>query len=361
MQSGSTVSTQGDLKQFSLFRLLLPVSIGIGVTIFLFYREFKPETFEQFRFTKTIGLYLLLAILCMAGRDFGLSYRFRLMSYPERLSWWQAIRVNWLCEFTSAVTPSAVGGSGLMIFFLRSEGIPAGKGTAITIATLFLDELFFVVAYPLFFLFFTAGELFGVETALIGKLRITFIIVYVLILAWTTILYLALFRHPEYIRDCIRKFFRLSWLRRWQKDGEQLGETLCHSSGEMKSQPPGFWIKAFVLTAFSWIARYLVACALFAPFVPAEAQPVIFARQLILWIVMMISPTPGGSGLSEYTFSVYYADILNSAETMLLIVCCWRIITYYAYLFIGINIVPAWLKRSRTYSEKEIVSKQINS
>lgn len=49
-----------------------------------------------------------------------------------------------LCEFTSAATPSAVGGSSLIAVYLHKEGLTGGEGTSIMIANLFLDELFWV-------------------------------------------------------------------------------------------------------------------------------------------------------------------------------------------------------------------------
>lgn len=350
-----TTPTTGKSGWFSnpLVQVSLPILIGVLVTGLLFYREFTPEVLSQLHFTWESGLCLLLAVLFIIGRDFGLTWRFRVLCGFKSLSWWQAFRTNMLCEFTSAVTPSAVGGSSLIVLFLKAEGIPAGKGTAIMISTLFLDELFFVVAYPLFFLLFSADELFGPSSIVITSLRTLFFIVYILITAWTAILFMALFSHPEKTRAILIRIFGFRWLKRWQKPAEKLADNLLTSSKEMSSQPLSFWIKAFGITALSWSSRFLVACALFLPFVPLGVQPLVFARQLILWIVMMISPTPGGSGFSEYMFSTYYSDILTTGGIMLIIICCWRIITYYVYLFTGICLLPGWVKNQKFFPPKE--------
>lgn len=77
----------------------------------------------------------------MAGRDFGLTWRFRTLTDHD-ITWGQALRVNMLCEFTSAVTPSTVGGSSFGMIYLTGEGLNFGRSTAIMITTLFLDELF---------------------------------------------------------------------------------------------------------------------------------------------------------------------------------------------------------------------------
>lgn len=70
------------------------------------------------------------------------------------------------------------------------------------------------------------------------------------------------------------------------------------------------WLKAFGITCLAWTSRYLVVNALLIAFTTSGSQLLAFVRQLILWVVMTISPTPGGSGVSEYMFREYYADFL---------------------------------------------------
>jgi Predicted integral membrane protein len=125
---------------------------------------------------------------------------------------------------------------------------------------------------------------------------------------------------------------------------EELTDNLVVSSKEISSRPFLFWAKAFCTTALSWSSRYLVANALFLAFSPANNQLLIFARQLILWITMIISPTPGGSGIGEYMFKEYYSDLFQNAGIVLVVTFLWRIISYYVYLLIGICIVPKWIK-----------------
>lgn len=81
-------------------------------------------------------------------------------------------------------------------------------------------------------------------------------------------------------------------------------------------KPFSFWISAFGATVFSWTSRFLVVNALLLAFSPVTGKQLLaFGRQFILWIVMTVSPTPGGSGFSEYMFSQYYADFFPIAGT----------------------------------------------
>lgn len=84
----------------------------------------QSGTFQWHSFLLAFGRRIATCRTFMFGRDGGLMWRFRFITDRE-LTWRQAFRVNMLCEFTSAVTPSAVGGSSLIVLFLNKEGINA--------------------------------------------------------------------------------------------------------------------------------------------------------------------------------------------------------------------------------------------
>lgn len=89
--------------------------------------------------------------MCMFIRDLGYVIRIRVLS-GDRLSWIKSIRIIFLWEFTSAVTPSAIGGTSLAILFVNKEGIKVGRSSAIVMATSFLDELYFILMFPIILL-----------------------------------------------------------------------------------------------------------------------------------------------------------------------------------------------------------------
>ncbi|MBQ9073844.1 MAG: flippase-like domain-containing protein, partial [Muribaculaceae bacterium] len=113
-------------KSGILLKIALPVIIGLGVIIWLFYREYKPGTWSLIDFNALTITGIVFAWIFMAGRDFGLTWRFRSMT-DKQLSWRQSLKVTMLCEFSSAITPSAVGGSAVGMLFLNNEGIEMGR------------------------------------------------------------------------------------------------------------------------------------------------------------------------------------------------------------------------------------------
>lgn len=216
------------------------------------------------------------------------------------------------------------------------------------ISCLFLDELFLVVACPIVLALFSFDELFREVAVLSSSIKLLFFIVYALITCWTLLLYIALFYRPEWVKRLLMAVFRFPFLRRWGNAIETLTDHLVLSSHEMSRKPFRFWVSAFGITCLSWLSRYLVVVALLIAFSTADRHLLALARQLILWIVMMVSPTPGGSGVSEYMFQVYYSDFFTIAGMALVVAFVWRIITYYMYLVIGVFILPGWIKKLKT-------------
>lgn len=364
--AAGNIATQNK-KIFSVWKVIIPVAIGLGVVGFLFYHDAKSENLEEMwksiTFTWRTWLCIAVAFLFMFGRDFGLTWRFRALT-DRQLPWKSAYEVDMLCEFTSCVTPSAVGGSSLGMVFLNSKGIEFGRATTLMITTLFLDELFFVIFCPLVVLFTPAHEIFEAGGDSFSKgIKLTFWLVYSGIFIWTCVLFAGIIWRPQWIRKVISKIFTWRILRRWASQANTLGDNMVATSKELRKKPFHFWLEVFGGTAVSWCSRYLVVNALFWGFLPQDDpwQWVILARQFVIWVVLMVSPTPGGSGLSEWLFSEYYGDLVPTAGMALILAILWRIVSYYLYLLIGAVLVPLWLKSSLSRFGKKSQNSNLQS
>jgi len=345
MQTIIKPDSKKNASPFKRSQVLIPVIIGIMVIGWLFLREFDTGTFANVDFNNIRIGYVFIALLFMFGRDFGMIYRFRLMSNKD-LTWSQGLLINILSEFASAITPSAIGGSGFVILFLNKEGISVGRSTTIMLTNLFLDELFFIVICPVIFLLVPLSELFNATSVITSTIGVIFWTLYGVLFIWTSILYTGLFHRPDLIAKTFKRIFKLPFLHQWINQVDTFSDTIINSSYEIKKKSAEFWMKVFGTTVLSWSSRFLVVNALFLAFAPINNQLVIFGRQLLLWVVMVISPSPGGSGLSEFAFKEYYNDLLLGSGSILVITLIWRIISYYLYLFLGVLIIPGWIKRS---------------
>ncbi len=330
------------LKHAHPARILLPVLIGVGVVLFFLYKDFDVNAFRQLVFSWKSALWILAALLFMAGRDFGYIWRIRLLCNKE-INWRQAFRIIMLWEFTSAVTPSAVGGTSVAVLYVHKEGISVGRSSAIVMATSLLDEFYFIIMFPLLLLLVGSHDLFSVGGKMVTNSLFTLAWVgYSLKLSWTILLTYGMFFNPKAVSRLIVNIFRLPILRRWKAGAEKAGLDIINCSAEFRQQRPAYWAKAFLSTFLSWTSRYFVVNALLLAFFPVEDHLMLFARQLVMWLILLVTPTPGGSGFAEYIFKYLLGGFIPLQGLSYGFALLWRIITYYPYLFIGAVIFPRW-------------------
>lgn len=333
------------------YKIIYPILIGLAVVSYMLYKEFDVSAFRKITFTWTSVCWLFIAVLCMVIRDLGYVIRIRVLS-DGRLTWLKAIRIIFLWEFTSAVTPSAIGGTSLAILFVNKEGIKVGRSSAMVMATSFLDELYFILMFPIILLSVSQSALWnmpGVSRGITTSLIWFAVGGYSIKLIYLSILSYGLFKNPRGLKYLLMKCFKLKLLRKWRHSANEAGSDIIRNSYELRRKPFSFWLKTFGATFFSWTARYWVVNALLMAFWAGHynwgTQFLIFARQLVMWIMMLVSPTPGGSGFAEFVFKEYLGEFLPGPGVAIAMAILWRLITYYPYLFAGVLIVPKWVNR----------------
>ncbi len=328
-------------------RIIWPILIGLGVSSWLMFRSFNPETFSFLTFTWQTLFYIFLAFVMMAVRDLAYMYRIIVLTNGE-LSWRQAFNVIMLWEFSSAISPSVVGGTGPAIFFLYKEGLTGGKSTAVVLTAIFLDELFFVFTVPLVY-FLYGTRIFPPDSVSIDQIVYAFYGGYVVIFIYTLFLSYALFINPHMFKSFISWVFLFPILVRWRTRARKSANQLIQTSNSIKSEPISYWVKSLIATIFAWIGRYWVVnfmlLAFFAGNYDTFDHILILGRQLSMWIILLVSPTPGGSGIAEFVFSDFLGDFIPNESWYAPLAVLWRLISYYPYLFIGVIILPIWLRR----------------
>lgn len=358
-------------KKINPKKVIIPAVIGVFAVFGLLYFQIRDKgiDFSVIDFTLTSVLFLFIAALFMIMRDIGYMIRFKILS-ENQVTWWQAFRVIMLWEFASAISPSAIGGTGVAVVFVHKEGISVGKSAAIVMATSFLDELYFIIMFPVMIFavgpetLFTIGESSGLNFA--NQFFYFAVIGYSIKLAYNIFLSYGLFINPVVIKKTILAIFSIKFLRRWRNDARRAGLDIISNSKELKKKPFSFWAKAGGATFLSWTSRYWVVNALFIAFFAMKSDHfLLFAKQLVMWVMMLVSPTPGGSGFSEYVFSEYLNDFMPQvAGIAILTALVWRFFTYYPYLIAGVIIGPRWLRdkfKRKTKAEKKVADTDIKT
>ncbi len=342
------------LAAFSPKRIALPILLGLGVVSFFLFQSFSMEAFSRINWTLSSTFWILMAFVMVAVRDLAYMYRIRVLTHSA-LSWKASFNVIFLWEFASAIAPPILGGGfAFAIFILNGEKVKMGKSIAVVMFTSFLDGLFFALMAPLVFFLIGKEILFsGVDLdpdQLVSfvkgqELYFVFWIIYFIVIAYKILVGYALFVNAEAVKWLILRIFSLPFLEKWKKNAEETGNEMVLASAELKKASLGYWLKSTFATFVSWGARFLIINFIILAFNTNAGQHfLLYARQVVMGILNIGSPTPGGSGLAEAAFVKFLGEFIPQGLSPTLALL-WRLISYYPYLFIGVVLLPRWIKK----------------
>ena len=333
----------------------------LGSVAIVGWSFWKGASWEQFSALTVDWRWVGVALLCVLLRDVGYVVRLWVLARGE-LTVKRATSSILLWELASALTPSVVGGSAVASFILHRNGLSWGRSLATVMSTALLDELYFLLAVPLVALA-VGWVAFLPEAApwLEGSVAAIFAGGYLFMATLATLLSTALFWSPQRIHKGLTRAFSWRWTRRWRDAGLGLAEDLLRASRDLRTMSLSSGLLAAGATLVSWTARFMTLNALMvALVVPAFPDMTlghfdVWARQLSMWTVMMISPTPGSSGLAELALPTFLTDVMPVAMTAALwatLVLAWRYLTYHLYVLVGGVLMPFWLAQTGDQIER---------
>ena len=324
--------------------IILPIFISVIFLGIIISRDknFTKDNLLLIKNVKILGI--LGALMMIFIRDFLYVYRIRLL-VDKQISWFNCFIIIALWEFSSSVTPSVIGGGFIASFLFMHEGISLGRAIAYVMVTATFDNYFFLIMSPIGFLY---SNIDSTITEYIYFLS------YVFILFYSTIMTLTLFFKPYTLKWIMTKITSIGFLRKYREGAIRNGNEMIEASKVLKQKGVKFWLYILFITLITWLSRYIILNFLIGGYIDCSISEhfEILCRHLIMWVTMLISPTPGGAGLVEYIFNEFYRDVLK--DYTIIISVLWRLMTYYVYLIIGLLILPIWLKTFKNKKNKKI-------
>jgi len=141
------------LKSIRISRIILPILIGVVVVIYLLFKQFDPAKFAEINWSSHALFWIGLSFLLLVVRHIAYAARLRILS-EGAFSWTKCIELIFIWEFSSAVSPTSVGGSAVALFVLAQEKLAGARVAAIVLYSAVLDTIFFVGTLPFLLLLF---------------------------------------------------------------------------------------------------------------------------------------------------------------------------------------------------------------
>ena len=258
------------------------------------------------------------------------------------ISWMGAFRVQLSWDFTSAVTPSTIGGAPMATYAMTKEGLNLGESTAIILYSVLLDQIWFAIAIPILL---ASGIFYAVVPPEIGLLGdVSMMILYIVLLSYASLLAYGVLIKPSAIKKIVTTVFRLPFLRRYKDKVEAEAGNLESYAHQLRKKPFSFLCKAFFFSTMSWLARVALAPIVILSLLPAP-EVLSVLRSLAMNLAFLVIPTPGGSGGVEGLFVLFQGPLIERESFIGLALFLWRIISYYITVAIGMAATTWYINR----------------
>ncbi|WP_091987464.1 lysylphosphatidylglycerol synthase transmembrane domain-containing protein [Marinobacter gudaonensis] len=339
-------SRRASSRRLVVFSLLFLALTFAG--LYTVYDQFagRSITFDD-RLIAPGTLLSVAALLLVYFVSDGLRLYFTLRALGHRVPFPAMCRLVFINLFFSNITPMATGGGFAQIWYLHHHGVPVGRATAATTIRTILAVLFIFSLTPIFLL--TLKPLDGNSIA--GDIGTALAVLIILYLGFFLVL---LFRTHWLIGPLTRVLLTACRLhliseqrhRRWQFKARREMLRLSRSFGDyLRGAPRYVWLSVlftavFLLSLFSFPALLMHSLDYSVDYVMSVGLLVVTT------FVMYFSPTPGASGISEGVFGSFFRDIL-SANHLILVIVCWRLLTIYLGMIIGLVVLQRELVANR--------------
>lgn len=345
-------------EPLSTIKILFYLSITILIGLFFIKNTIDFSILKNIHLTSKILLGIFLALLMLLIRDLGYVLRLRLLA-EHKLSYKECIKIILMWEFGSAITPGMIGGKAFAIFLLIKNKIHAAKASSMVLLAIILDELIFVLLFPIFYFIYgkrmlapdtTCPDWVQLESKVSFLKNITYLesiifIMLIFIFIFVSLAFVGIFIYPTWIKNVIFKISTWKILSKWKSSIIDFSEEIYSTSKRYKQKKNEFWIKLILYTLLSWVGRYLVGVAIVWGFSVTNFDfLLVYAKQYSLWIMFYLPTTPGSSGLAEALFMAFYCPYLSGGLSGA-VAFIWRFISYYIYLIFGLIILFGGLNR----------------
>ena len=340
-------------QKINLWKLLVPVSIGVSVSVYLIATNLNFEALLAVHISQQLIIGLFLAALTVVSRDAAFMYKIRLSS-GNQLSWGKTFQTITLWEFGTCITPKISVTPFVLYLFIKS-GMSSGKSVAVLMLNGFFDNLAFVVMFGVLYLFlgnqilsfsFHCADLEG-HQIMQGIRRFADFawIGYLLILSACVFLGTALFILPHATKKLFHQIAEFKLLNRFKNQIIYVGDEIEFTAHEFKNKPFSFWVKMSIASLVNWVSRYMLAVSLFYAFATTDFSFLTaLSRQYVLWIFTSIPSTPGASGVAELSFIALNCEFMPVGLSAA-IALVWRLYSYYLYILLGLIVLPKWAKQ----------------
>lgn len=304
----------------------LIVILSLGLLISVAYSAFTVDSsalsaFSHFPFLCILALTGMVFLPWLAD-TFRVQIWLRFLDKRERFA--DVFRMTLATEMASAMSPAAIGGSGAKLGWMISRGIAPGVASSIMALNALEDTVFFILALPIALLFSPAADN-GVVHKILQTMQqrdwvnsrsiaIFMVVAAVLYLAGRGALKLL----PPAFKTRVN-----GWSGKFRQQAGLAKQTFRFMVAQGRWR---FFVTVF-LSGVHWACRFSMLTVLLMGLHHYVDPFNFFASQWLVFMLMKLVPSPGGTGGAEVAFLFFYRSMLPE-DLLGLLVGAWRVLTF---------------------------------
>lgn len=258
--------------------------------------------------------------------DATLMYAITKTVYANKYSWWDSLKITMVGQFFSSVTPMAVAGQPMQIYYMSRQGVSAGVAISILVRKFLIYQVA-LTCYSTIILFTTKTTNIFV---LIGFATQAGIVLLLALFSTNKLLATKLIDFLVFILSKIR------FIKNPQGIGDGIKKQLEFYVENNKSMNHNLklTVQLYFITFIQLTVLFSIPFLVYKAF-NNEGYPFfeMIQSQGILTMLSSYTPLPGGSGTAEVGFSSIFGAYFGDSTNMAMLL--WRWISYYMSIIVG--------------------------
>jgi uncharacterized protein (TIRG00374 family) len=333
----------------SVWNFVWPLALGLGVLFIIGYYTYDEGAFGKF-VSEVNPLIMLGAVAMVILRVLMGGWRISFIS-RHALGFKAGVRSQLAWDFASNISPSLVGGAPLTAYYISRESrvppnkpIAIGDVSAVVTYVMLLDQVWFALSVPVLL---AATFFMDVIPSSVGLFGMWTIVTYlVFLMSYTGLFAYATLYRPDMLSKVAQKVFSIRFLRRFRDRVVGEMKEFEIRAAVLRRQKSDFFLRGFLLTTGTWLARFGLVVFIIWSFVPNVDLLLLSMRSIAMAMGSLIMPTPGGAGGIEGLYALFFGDLLPDTALLAPSLLLWRVMGYYIFLVFGISLSTRHLQRT---------------
>lgn len=333
------------ISKANLKKLFILIVIGIVANlIFVLYKSdaHLVSNLSKLRVYHFITI-ITFVLLYWAGHALRVVIWTRFLDSP--LSFRDGYQIAAYTDLGAAVTPTLIGGGPVKLGLLIQRGLSAGKAGFLTILGGTEDVIMYVCAI-LLSLSYAHESAEKIASSAMSILKEHWWKVITLI----TLFFLVRKVMGRYESLQLRKLIPLKYKKVYVKFVNGVKTAVSEMMESLRliiRRGKLRFILSFCILLLQWVLKFSILIVLLHAFGLKLDLITTYLNQWIVYLSMMLVPTPGATGGAETLFYYVFSDLIPEG-ILPIVITLWRFGTYYLFLILAVSILQVHLWRTKS-------------